>query len=114
MFVSKRERNKEAGYSVAELLDGAIPSLCLLAQNAVGVTLRGLSVNPSREGEGFLAIVRVTVDATEASREIAQEIRPGHYVVYGHGADVFEALAMVEAALQLGEATLSVDKYARD
>lgn len=111
MFVSKKDVLREARDTVATRLDDVMPLLSELCQASTGITVRGITVSPTRKGDGFLCVLRVTVDETEEGQELAGGVMAGNYVVFGHGDDVLTALGCIEATLATGQATLTPDRY---
>lgn len=113
MFVSKRQQENDRTNEVIGALEQALRSFLEIGSNSDTLHVRGLTVSENKQGDGYLSILRLTLREGANPDDLHYGIEPGCYVVYGNGEDIIGAIANLEAQLQLQQATLSPDKYAK-
>lgn len=113
MFVSRKQQEKAATEEVENVLVEALSHLASLLTDYPGCAVVGLSVSPGRQGDGYLAVLRVELNEDAYGTETFPVDSAGAYVIYGFGTDVLNAIANVEAQLKLGTASLAKDRYAK-
>lgn len=114
MFQSRQRQIEKGITEVAPVLEEALPTLAELLLGRATVHPRRVSLGPSKQGDGWLAILAVTVPSDSKDVGFDRGFPPGPYVVYGFGQNPIDALAALETQLKEGIATLCPDRYATE
>lgn len=113
MFKQQTAKNLRRAESerVEQMIESVFPLLMQLQDGYHGAELTAISTGPSKDGEGCMALARVTISEPAETFWVERGYGPGHYVMWGHGASPWQAICAIEVELSTGGAGLVVDKY---